>query len=75
MIDPKHGVSGEIYKHYSDRNKAMEHDILMVRDGHTCGHICMLTKYHTKILFQSHYIWIRVTDPTELSPFLLLALI
>ena len=76
MIDPKHGVSGEIYKHYSDRNKVMEHDILMVRDGtYLVGTSCMLTKYHTKILFQSHIFRIRVTDPTELSPFLLLALI
>lgn len=76
MIDPKHGVSGEIYKHYSDRNKVMEHDILMVRDGtYLVGTSCMLTKYHTKILFQSHIFRIRVTDPTELSFFLLLALI
>ena len=39
------------------------------------GTSCLLTKYDTKILIQSHIYRLRVLKPNRLSPFLLLALL
>ena len=75
-IDPKHGISQDVYDQYSRRYDVQEFDILMVRDGtYLVGTSCMLTKYDTKILFQSHIYRLRVLKPNELSPYLLLALV
>ena len=75
-IDPKHGISEDIYGQYSRKYKVHEYDILMVRDGtYLVGTSCMLTKYDTRILFQSHIYRLRVLKPNMLTPFLLLALL
>ncbi len=75
-IDPKHGVSEDVYEQYGEKFKVKEHDILMVRDGtYLVGTSCMLTQYDTRILFQSHIFRIRVLSPDVLSPFLLLAVL
>jgi type I restriction enzyme M protein len=51
-----------------------EGDILMVRDGtYLIGTCAFLTKYDTRIVFQSHLYKLRVTDPSIVSPYLLLA--
>ena len=72
-IDPKHGVSEEIYRQYAAKADVREHDILMVRDGsYLIGTVCMVTKHDTKILFQSHICRLRTLKPEVLSPFLLL---
>ncbi len=72
-IDPKHGVSKEIYEENVSKADVKEHDILMVRDGsYLIGTVCMITKFDTKILFQSHICRLRITKPGVLSPFLLL---
>jgi type I restriction enzyme M protein len=72
-IDPKHGVSEEIFRANVSKADIKEHDILMVRDGsYLIGTVCMITKYDTKILFQSHICRLRVLKPDVLSPFLLL---
>lgn len=73
-IDPKHGVSDEIYEKYRKRQDVREGDILLVRDGtYLVGTNCMLTKSDTQILFQSHLYKLRILRPDILSPYLLLA--
>lgn len=75
-IDPKHAVAEHIYEQYTSKCKVREHDILMVRDGtYLVGTSCMLTKYDTRILFQSHILRIRVLRPELVSAFLLLAIL
>ena len=75
-IDPKHGVSQDVFDLYSRKYDVQERDILMVRDGtYLIGTSCMLTKYDTKILFQSHIYRLRVLKTSDLSPYLLLALL
>lgn len=73
-IDPKHSVEEKIYMQYHSKADIKEHDILMVRDGtYLVGTTCMISKYDTKILFQSHIYRLRVLKPNIISPFLLLA--
>jgi type I restriction enzyme M protein len=75
-VDPKHGVDERTYEEYRSKADVKEHDILMVRDGtYLIGTTCMITKYDTKILFQSHIYRLRVLKPNILSPFLLLAIL
>jgi len=75
-IDPKHGVSEAIYEQYRKKQDVRERDILMVRDGtYLVGTTCMLTRYDTRILFQSHIYKLRALKPNELSPYLLLAVL
>jgi type I restriction enzyme M protein len=73
-IDPKHGVSEEVYRLYAQKQDVQPNDILMVRDGtYLIGTCALITHHDTRILYQSHIYKIRVTDPSLLSPFLLLA--
>lgn len=73
-IDPKHGVSPEIYARYQKRQDVRAGDILMVRDGtYLVGSNCMLTDSDTRILFQSHLYKLRVLQSDVLSSYLLLA--
>ena len=75
-LDPKQGVSEEIYESYKDKCDVQEADILMVRDGtYLIGTSCLLTEYDTRILFQSHIYRIRINDPGAVSPYLLFALL
>ena len=75
-IDPKQGVSEEIYAYYSEKFPVQKCDILIVRDGtYLVGTSCMLTKHDTKMLFQSHIFRVRVLKPDKISPFLFLAII
>ncbi len=73
-LDPKQGVSEDIYAIYAAKQDVREHDILMVRDGtYLIGTCAMVTEYDTKILYQSHLLKIRVNKPDVIDPFLLLA--
>jgi type I restriction enzyme M protein len=75
-IDPKHCVDEQIYVKYRDKGGVEERDILMVRDGtYLVGTTCMITKYDTKILFQSHIYRLRVLKKDILSPYLLFAVL
>jgi len=75
-IDPKQGVSDEIYEQYKQKQDVRENDLLMVKDGtYLIGTCAIITKYDTKIVYQSHLYKIRVKDPNKLSPFLLLAIL
>ncbi|NDJ25894.1 N-6 DNA methylase [Nostoc sp. B(2019)] len=73
-VDPKHCISEEIYTAYAKKQDVQEGDILMVRDGtYLIGTCAFITKYDTRIIYQSHLYKLRVNDPSKLSPYLLLA--
>jgi type I restriction enzyme M protein len=73
-LDPKHGVSEEIYKKYSRKQDVQEGDILMVKDGtYLIGTCAFVSKYDTKIVYQSHLYKIRVKNHEIISPYILLA--
>ena len=73
-IDPKHGVSEDIYQQLAAKQDVREGDILMVRDGtYLIGTCAYLSKYDCKIIYQSHIYKIRVLDTDRISPYLLLA--
>ncbi|MEU8816197.1 N-6 DNA methylase [Actinoplanes sp. NPDC048796] len=74
--DPKHGVSGEIYTAYADRQNVEVDDILMVRDGtYLVGTCAIVSELDAKILFQSHILKFKSLDREQLDPRLLLALL
>lgn len=73
-VDPKHCVSEEVYGIYAKKQDVQEGDILMVRDGtYLIGTCAFITKYDTRIIYQSHLYKLRVIDSAKLSPYLLLA--
>lgn len=75
-IDPKHGLSEDLYAHYRDRQDVQENDILMVRDGtYLVGTCALVTSLDTRIVFQSHIYKIRSTAPEKIHPYLLLAVL
>jgi type I restriction enzyme M protein len=75
-LDPKHGLSEEIYQTFSAKQDVQEGDILMVKDGtYLIGTCAMVSKYDTKIVYQSHLYKIRVIDKEIISPFILLAVL
>ncbi|MCZ7673090.1 MAG: hypothetical protein M5U34_41205 [Chloroflexi bacterium] len=75
-IDPKQGISFEIYEKFAAKQDVRAGDILMVKDGTyligTCGFI---TEYDTQIVYQSHLYKLRLTNQARLSPYLLLAIL
>lgn len=75
-LDPKQGVSEEIYNSLRDKQDVQPHDILMVKDGtYLVGTCAMITEDETKIVYQSHLWKIRSLSPDQLNPYLLLALL
>jgi len=73
-LDPKHGLSREIYDKYSEVQDVREHDIFMVRDGtYLVGTCAIVSKADSEIVYQSHVFKIRSNDHEKLHPFLLLA--
>lgn len=75
-LDPKQGLSEEIYDLYKDKQDVQPLDILMVRDGtYLVGTCALLSKSDTKIVFQSHLYKIRSNNHEKLNPYLLLALL
>lgn len=72
--DPKHLISDELYAAYGPRQDVRPGDILMVRDGtYLIGACALITEFDQRIVYQSHILKFRVTNPEELSPHLLLA--
>ena len=74
--DPKHLLSEEIYESLAKKQDVREGDILMVKDGsYLIGTCAMITKYDTKIVYQSHLYKIRVKEdnPYNLDKYYLLA--
>ncbi len=75
-LDPKHGVSDEVYTQYATKQDVREGDILMVRDGtYLVGTCAFVTKFDTRIVFQSHIYKIRVNNSDRVSPYLLMAVL
>lgn len=75
-LDPKQGLSEEIYQSLSGKQDVQPYDILMVRDGtYLVGTCAMISPGETKIVYQSHLYKIRSNDHSKLNPYLLLALL
>jgi len=73
-VDPKHGVSEDIYNYYHTKQDVKEGDLLMVKDGtYLIGTCAYISKFDTKIVYQSHLYKLRCLKPCDLSPFFLLA--
>ena len=64
--DPKHLLSEEIYNSLAEKQDVREGDILMVKDGsYLIGTCAMITKYDTKMVYQSHLYKIRVVEDNK----------
>ena len=75
-LDPKHGLSEELYQSLKVKQDIKENDILMVRDGtYLVGSCAIITKQETKIVYQSHIYKIRSNDYNKIHPYLLLAVL
>ena len=75
-LDPKQGLSEDIYNKLSEKQDVQPYDILMVRDGtYLVGTCAMISPAETKIVYQSHLLKIRSTDHEKINPYLLLALL
>lgn len=75
-LDPKQGLSEEIYNNLSAKQDVQAYDILMVRDGtYLVGTCAMISPSETKIVYQSHLLKIRSTNHDKINPYLLLALL
>ena len=75
-IDPKQGLSEELYNALKEKQDVQAHDILMVKDGtYLVGTCAMVSESDTKIVFQSHLYKIRCIDHEKVNPWLLLALL
>lgn len=73
-IDPKHGLSEEIYQTYAAKQDVRAGDILVVKDGtYLIGTCAYVSRYDEKMVYQSHLYKIRVHDRNVISPYLLLA--
>lgn len=73
-IDPKHGLSEEIYLEYAKKQDVQEGDILMVKDGtYLIGTCAYVSKYDETMVYQSHLYKIRIIDKGFISPYILLA--
>lgn len=61
--DPKHLLSDSIYEQLASKQDVREGDILMVKDGsYLIGTCAMISKYDTRIVYQSHLYKIRVLE-------------
>lgn len=73
-IDPKQGVSQDIYDSYKDKQDVKEGDVFFVRDGtYLVGQTCMVTKHDLPCLFQSHVLRFRLCDNAPFDRYLFLA--
>lgn len=73
-LDPKHGVSQEIYEQLKGKANARPKDILVVRDGtYLIGTSAMVSSEDRDLLFQSHIVRLRVMQPGIVDPYLLFA--
>lgn len=74
--DPKHLVDEKYYKELGPKQDVREEDILLVKDGtYLIGTCAMVTKYDTKIVYQSHIYKIRVNKNSLFDSYLLLAIL
>lgn len=76
-VDPKHGVSREVFERFRKKQDVRPGDILMVRDGtYLIGTCAIVTEHDKELLYQSHIYKIRVlANDLGLTPHLLLAVL
>lgn len=75
-LDPKQGLSEEIYEHFKNKQDVKPLDILMVRDGtYLVGTCAIVSDEDYQFVFQSHIYKIRVKDSSVIHPYLLLTLL
>jgi len=75
-LDPKHGVSQDIFDALKKKQDVRAGDILLVRDGtYLIGTCAIVSDADTEIVFQSHIYKIRSKDHTRMNPNLLLAVL
>lgn len=75
-IDPKQGLSREIYEKFKKRQDVKANDILMVRDGtYLVGTCALILPGEEEFVYQSHIYKIRVKDKEKIHPYLLLAVL
>lgn len=73
-LDPKHGVSQDIFDGLKKKQDVKAGDILMVRDGtYLVGTCAIVSEADTEIVYQSHIYKIRSEDHSRMNPNLLLA--
>jgi hypothetical protein len=73
-IDPKQGVSDEIFTQYGPKQDVRAGDIFFVRDGtYLIGQVAIVTESDLPLLYQSHLLKFRVSADSPISPWLLLA--
>lgn len=74
--DPKQGISNSIYEEYAAKQDVQENDIFLVRDGtYLVGTSCIITAGDSKCLFSGGLYKIRLLQPDQLDPFLVLGLL
>lgn len=75
-LDPKQGLSEDVYNAHKKKQDVKPFDILMVRDGtYLVGTCAMISENEIKIVYQSHLYKIRSNDHEKINPWLLLALL
>lgn len=73
-IDPKQGVSYEIFSQYGPKQDVRVGDIFFVRDGtYLIGQVAIVTESDLPLLYQSHILKFRVNKDSPISSWLLLA--
>lgn len=75
-LDPKHGLSADIYEKHRLKQDVQTGDILMVRDGtYLVGTCAIVSDADTQIVYQSHIYKIRTNNKDAIDPNLLLAIL
>lgn len=75
-LDPKQGLSEDIYRTFSEKQDIKPDDILMVRDGtYLVGTTAIVTASTSRFIYQSHIYKIRSLNKDVIHPYLLLAIL
>ena len=72
---PKQGISEEIYEKYCSKQDVRAEDLLLIKDGtYLIGGNCFITKFDTKMVYQSHILKFRINSPEKINPEILFLL-
>jgi hypothetical protein len=73
-IDPKQGVSDDIFTLYGPKQDVRAGDVLFVRDGtYLIGQVALVTESDLPLLYQSHLLKFRINGDSSVSSWMLLA--
>ena len=74
--DCTHCLANDIYEQFREKQDVEAEDILIVNDGtYLMGRTAMVTPADIRMVFQSHFRRIKISDKEKLSPYLLLAML